>query len=100
MGNRNMYLGLMSGMYEVGIILEKVVEFGSTAIIYISVPETSDIKDNKGADVAGMVLAKRISEFLKHAGVRAKLMARVRKGDHWTKERGEEARDFILKMVR
>lgn len=91
-------LGFVLGLSSFGIVIEKWDD--DSNVVYISVPETSDEIDAKGNEMAGMYLAKREKEVLSSMGVPLQLKARIREGDHWTKEKGKQAMEKMKGSLR
>ena len=94
---------------QLGITIDHISETTCKTEIWISVPETSDEINVEGNQMAGMVLARRIKETLGEMGARnIVLKAKIRPGDHWTKEKsyaaGHEAlvalygKEYVEKM--
>ena len=85
---------------KMGLKIENQIETQESLTIYISVPEFSDERNVRNEEMSGMRLAKRYKEMLIDMGVkRLTVKAKIRPGEHWTKEMGKEAELNIRKML-
>ena len=77
---------------KMGLKIENEVETQESLTIYISVPEFSDERNVRNEEMSGMRLAKRFKETFIDMGVkRLTVKAKIRSGEHWTKEMGQVA---------
>lgn len=77
---------------ELGIRVEKHNETSGNPELYISVPEHSYRSDATNNEMAGMYLAKTIKRSFVEMGAKDVILkAKIRKGEHWTKEMAEAA---------
>lgn len=91
---------MLMTMAKMGLRIENEIETQESLTIYISVPEFSDERNILDEEMSGMRLAKRYKEMLTDMGVkRLTVKAKIRSGEHWTKEMGEEAELYIRKML-
>ena len=91
---------MMMTWAKMGLKIENQIETQESLTIYISVPEFSDERNVYGEEMSGMRLAKRYKEMLIDMGVKRLIVkARIRSGEHWTKEMREEAELNICKML-
>lgn len=85
---------------EMGLKIENETETQESLTIYISVPEFSNERNVRNEEMSGMRLAKRYKEMLTEMGVkRLTVKAKIRSGEHWTKEMRKEAELNICKML-
>ena len=85
---------------KMGLKIENETETQESLTIYISVPEFSDERNIHNEEMSGMRLAKRYKEMLIDMGIkRLTVKARIRSGEHWTKEMGKEAELNMRKMI-
>ena len=83
---------MMMTWAKMGLKIENEVETQESLTIYISVPEFSDERNVYGEEMSGMRLAKRFKETFIDMGVkRLTVKAKIRSGEHWTKEMGQVA---------
>ena len=83
---------MMMTWVKMGLKIENQIETQESLTIYISVPEFSDERNVYGEEMSGMRLAKRYKEMLIDMGVkRLTVKAKIRPGEHWTKEMGQVA---------
>lgn len=68
-------------------------------IIYVSVPESSDCLNANGSQMAGSLLAKRVKESLKDLSISVDVAYKVRKGDHWTKDKKNSSREESVTKI-
>ena len=86
----------MAGM---GLKIENEIETQDSLTLYVSVPEYSYERNVHNEEMSGMRLAKRYKEMLTDMGVKRLIVkARIRTGEHWTKEMREEAELEMRKM--
>lgn len=91
---------MMMSMAKMGLRIENETETQESITIYVSVPEFSDEKNIRNEEMAGMRLAKRYKEMLIDMGIkRLTVKAKIRSGEHWTKEMGKEAELNMRKML-
>lgn len=91
---------MMMSMAKMGLRIENETETQESITIYVSVPEFSDERNIRNEEMAGMRLAKRYKEMLIDMGIkRLTVKAKIRSGEHWTKEMGKEAELNIRKML-
>ena len=91
---------MMMAWAKMGLKIENQIETQESLTIYISVPEFSDDRNVHNEEMSGMRLAKRYKEMLMDMGVkRLTVKAKIRAGEHWTKEMGKEAELNIRKML-
>lgn len=91
---------MMMTWAKMGLKIENQIETQESLTIYISVPEFSDERNVRNEEMSGIRLAKRYKEMLTDMGVkRLTVKAKIRSGEHWTKEMGEEAKLYIRKML-
>ena len=91
---------MMMTWAKMGLKIENQIETQESLTIYISVPEFSDERNVYGEEMSGMRLAKRYKEMLIDMGVkRLTVKAKIRPGEHWTKEMGKEAELNMRKMI-
>lgn len=77
---------------KMGLKIENQIETQESLTIYISVPEFSDERNVYGEEMSGMRLARRYKKTLMDMGVkRLTVKAKIRSGEHWTKEMGQVA---------
>ena len=77
---------------KMGLKIENQIETQESLTIYISVPEFSDERNVYGEERSGMRLARRYKKTLMDMGVkRLTVKAKIRSGEHWTKEMGQVA---------
>ena len=89
----------MSNAIDPKIIVSAFKSFGvyfvkkdmDNNIIYVSLPESSDCLNATGSQMAGSLLAKRVKESLKDLNISVDVAYKVRKGDHWTKDKGNSS---------
>lgn len=83
-----------------GLKIENEVETQESLTIYISVPEFSDERNVHNEEMSGMRLARRYKEMLIDMGIkRLTIKAKIRSGEHWTKDMGKEAELKARKML-
>ena len=83
---------MMMTWAKMGLKIENQIEIQESLTIYISVPEFSDERNMYGEEMSGMRLAKRFKDTFIDMGVkRLTVKAKIRFGEHWTKEMGKEA---------
>ena len=91
---------MMMSIAKMGLRIENETETQESITIYVSVPEFSDERNIRNEEMAGMRLAKRYKEMLIDMGIkRLTVKAKIRSGEHWTKEMGKEAELNIRKML-
>lgn len=91
---------MMMSMAKMGLRIENETETQESITIYVSVPEFSDERNIRNEEMAGMRLAKRYKEMLIDMGIkRLTVKAKIRSGEHWTKEVGKEAELNMRKML-
>lgn len=91
---------MMMSMAKMGLRIENETETQESITIYVSVPEFSDERNIRNEEMAGMRLAKRYKEMLIDMGIkRLTVKAKIRSGEHWTKEMGKEAELNMRKML-
>lgn len=91
---------MMMTWAKMGLKIENETETQESLTIYISVPEFSDERNIHNEEMSGMRLAKRYKEMLIDMGIkRLTVKARIRSGEHWTKEMGKDAELNIRKML-
>ena len=91
---------MMMTWAKMGLKIENQIETQESLTIYISVPEFSDERNVCNEEMSGMRLAKRYKELLIDMGVkRLTVKAKIRAGEHWTKEMGKEAELNIRKII-
>lgn len=91
---------MMMTWAKMGLKIENQIETQESLTIYISVPEFSDERNVYGEEMSGMRLAKRYKEMLTEMGVkRLTVKAKIRSGEHWTKEMGQDAELKARKML-
>lgn len=91
---------MMMAWAKMGLKIENQIETQESLTIYISVPEFSDERNVRNEEMSGMRLAKRYKEMLIDMGVkRLTIKAKIRSGEHWTKEMGKEAELNMRKML-
>ena len=77
---------------SMGITFDRQEETTEQLTMWISVPEHSHHTDDDGIEMADMHLAKRFKNALTKMGIkRLKVLAKVRKGENWTKEDADAA---------
>ena len=82
---------MMMTWAKMGLKIENQIETQESLIIYISVPEFSDNRNVYGEEMSGIRLARRHKETLMDMGVkRLTVKAKIRAGEHWTKEIGQK----------
>lgn len=85
---------------KMGLKIENQIETQESLTIYISVPEFSDERNVRNEEMCGMRLAKRYKEMLIDMGIkRLTVKAKIRFGEHWTKEMGKDAELNMRKMI-
>ena len=83
---------MMMTWAKMGLKIENQIETQESLTIYISVPEFSDERNVYGEEMSGMRLARRYKKTLMDMGVkRLTVKAKIRSGEHWTKEMGQVA---------
>lgn len=91
---------MMMTWAKMGLKIENQIETQESLTIYISVPEFSDERNVRNEEMSGMRLAKRYKEILTEMGVkRLTVKAKIRSGEHWTKEMGQDAELKARKML-
>ena len=91
---------MMMTWAKMGLKIENEVETQESLTIYISVPEFSDERNVYGEEMSGMRLARRYKEALMDMGIkRLTVKAKIRSGEHWTKEMGQDAELKARKML-
>ena len=91
---------MMMTWAKMGLKIENQIETQESLTIYISVPEFSDERNVRNEEMSGMRLAKRYKEMLTEMGVkRLTVKAKIRSGEHWTKEMGQDAELKARKML-
>lgn len=91
---------MMMTWAKMGLKIENQIETQESLTIYISVPEFSDERNVHNEEMSGMRLAKRYKEMLMDMGVkRLTVKAKIRPGEHWTKEMGQDAELNMRKMI-
>ena len=91
---------MMMAWAKMGLKIENQIETQESLTIYISVPEFSDERNIHNEEMSGMRLAKRYKEMLIDMGVkRLTVKAKIRSGEHWTKEMGQEAELNMRKIL-
>lgn len=91
---------MMMTWAKMGLKIENQIETQESLTIYISVPEFSDERNIHNEEMSGMRLAKRYKEMLIDMGVkRLTVKAKIRSGEHWTKEMGQEAELNMRKIL-
>lgn len=86
-------------MIGMGLKIENEIETQDSLTLYVSVPEHSYERNAHNEEMSGMRLAKRYKEMLTDMGVkRLTVKAKIRMGEHWTKEMREEAELEMRKM--
>lgn len=85
---------------KMGLKIENQIETQESLIIYISVPEFSNERNVRNEEMSGMRLAKRFKDTFIDMGVkRLTVKAKIRSGEHWTKEMGQDAELKARKML-
>ena len=91
---------MMMTWAKMGLKIENEVETQESLTIYISVPEFSDERNVHNEEMSGMRLARRYKEMLVDMGIkRLTIKAKIRSGEHWTKDMGKEAELKARKML-
>lgn len=91
---------MMMTWTKMGLKIENQIETQESLTIYISVPEFSDERNVRNEEMSGMRLAKRYKEMLIDMGIkRLTVKAKIRSGEHWTKEMGQEAELNVRKIL-
>ena len=91
---------MMMTWAKMGLKIENQIETQESLTIYISVPEFSDERNVRNEEMSGIRLAKRYKEMLIDMGVkRLTIKAKIRSGEHWTKEMGQEAELNMRKIL-
>ena len=91
---------MMMTWAKMGLKIENQIETQESLTIYISVPEFSDERNVYGEEMSGMRLAKRYKEMLIDMGVKCPTVkAKIRPGEHCTKEMGKKAELNTRKMT-
>lgn len=91
---------MMMTWAKMGLKIENQVETQESLIIYISVPEFSNERNVRNEEMSGMRLAKRFKDTFIDMGVkRLTVKAKIRSGEHWTKEMGQDAELKARKML-
>lgn len=91
---------MVMAMAGMGLKIENEIETQDSLTLYVSVPEYSYERNIHNEEMAGMRLAKRYKEMLIDMGVkRLTVKAKIRSGEHWTKEMGKEAELNMRKML-
>lgn len=91
---------MMMTQAKMGLKIENEVETQESLTIYISVPEFSDERNVHNEEMSGMRLARRYKEMLIDMGIkRLTIKAKIRSGEHWTKDMGKEAELKARKML-
>ena len=91
---------IMMTWAKMGLKIENQIETQESLTIYISVPEFSNERNVRNEEMSGMRLAKRYKEMLTEMGVkRLTVKAKIRSGEHWTKEMGQDAELKARKML-
>ena len=90
---------MVMAMAGMGLKIENEIETQDSLTLYVSVPEYSYERNIHNEEMSGMRLAKRYKEMLTDMGVKRLIVkARIRTGEHWTKEMREEAELKMRKM--
>lgn len=91
---------MMMTWAKMGLKIENQIETQESLTIYISVPEFSDERNIHNEEMSGMRLAKRFKETLIDIGIkRLTVKAKIRFGEHWTEEMGQDAELKMRKML-
>lgn len=91
---------MMMTWAKMGLKIENQIETQESLTICISVPEFSDERNVRNEEMSGMRLAKRFKETLIDMGVkRLTVKAKIRSGEHWTKEMGQVAELNMRKIL-
>lgn len=91
---------MMMAWAKMGLKIENQIETQESLTIYISVPEFSDDRNVYGEEMSGIRLTRRYKETLMDMGVkRLTVKAKIRAGEHWTKEMGQEAELNMRKIL-
>ena len=91
---------MMMTWAKMGLKIENEVETQESLTIYISVPEFSDERNVYGEEMSGMRLARRYKEALMDMGIkRLTVKAKIRSGERWTKEMGQDEELKVRKML-
>jgi len=92
--------GMMLALASLGLRIEKTQENIEDLVVYISVPERSYHKNEKGEEMSGMSLAKRFKTTMTKIGIkRLTVKSRIRIGENWTKEMAEAAELEMRKTI-
>ena len=91
---------MMMTWAKMGLKIENQIETQESLIIYISVPEFSNERNVRNEEMSGMRLAKRFKDtFIDMSVKRLTVKAKIRSGEHWTKEMGARRRIESAKNV-
>lgn len=83
---------MMMTWAKMGLQIENQIETQESLTIYISVPEFSDERNIRNEEMSGIRLAKRFKDtFIDMDVKRLTVKAKIRSGEHWTKEMVKEA---------
>lgn len=100
MNNNIIALSVIIAMAGFGIEIENAEETENNNIMYISVPERSQLKDINGEEMSGKNLAVRVKEKLNDSNTKKLIVKfKVRKGEFWTKEHEQRAIETYKKML-
>lgn len=82
---------MMMAWAKMGLKIENQIETQEPLTIYMSVSESSDERNVRNEEMSGIRLAKRFKETFMDMGVkRLTVKAKIRAGEHWTKEIGQK----------
>lgn len=91
---------MMMTWAKMGLKIENQIITQESLTFYISVPESSDERNVRNEEMSGMRLAKRFKDTFIDMGVkRLTVKAKIRPGEHWTKEMGQDAELKARKML-
>lgn len=91
---------MMMTWAKMGLQIENQIETQESLTIYIAVPEFSNERNVRNEEMSGMRLAKRFKDTFIDMGVkRLTVKAKIRSGEHWTKEMGQGAELKARKML-
>ena len=85
---------------EFGVEIDNLIEDNGCVKAYISVPEYSFRYDSNNNCMCGEFLAKKFKDYMVMMGIKNfKTMFKIRKGEYWTQEMSNNARENMKKYV-
>lgn len=82
--------GILLGMESMGVIIHKLEEDNNDIILYFSVPRTSSNINDKGEQMAGKVLSRRVKETLSGLGLKFSVCKFKIRDEDWDDFKSQE----------